>query len=57
MMNVVSCPNMATLLFSDEVDLLSVKQRFVKQHFSGKYGNRRSGQKIIFRMNWRRRRC
>ncbi|KAL7452512.1 hypothetical protein ACHAWC_004238 [Mediolabrus comicus] len=47
MMNVVSCPNMATLLFSDEVDLLSVKQRFVKQHFSGKYGNGRPSEEWV----------
>jgi len=40
MFNVVASPHMANLLLSDEEDLLSEKNRFIKQHLLEKYNGR-----------------
>jgi len=46
MMNVVASPHMTNLLFSDEEDLLSTKNRFIKQHLLEKYNGRPSEEYI-----------
>ena len=46
MMNVVASPHMANLLLSDEEDLLSEKNRFIKQHLLEKYNGRPSEEYV-----------
>ena len=46
MFNVVASPHMANLLLSDEEDLLSEKNRFIKEHLLEKYNGRPSEEYV-----------